>query len=169
MENIAPVVVAYIDGTNMHLSTVNMGWKIDHYRFRVLLRDLYHVQTAYYFLGYVAQYDSLWNSLKRAGYEMVNIEPTRLPNGDIKGNCDSDLVFKAMLDFPKYDKAVLVASDGDYRCLVDHLKTTGKLERVVACSRGGCAVKLKKAAGSLIDFLDDFRPKTEYIKKGATP
>lgn len=67
-----------------------------------------------------------------------------MPDGTIKGNCDADLVFKAMFDFYEtgYDEAVIVASDGDYKSLVEHLKATGKLRRVIGCSWGSCARKL---------------------------
>ena len=161
-------IFAYIDGTNLHLSAENMGWHLDYRRFRKLLKDKYAVTKAYYFLGYVAKYKNLYTGLQEDGYEVVNIEPTILPNGTIKGNCDADLVFKAMFDFYEtgYDKAIIVASDGDYKSLVEHLKARGKLGRVIACSWGGCANKLKKAAGTLIDFLDNFRDKVEYKQSG---
>ena len=160
-------VVAYIDGTNLHLSAVNMGWDVDYGRFRKLLEDKYDVDIAYYFLGYIAKYRNLYRGLERDGYEVVNIEPTILPDGSIKGNCDADLVCKALVDLYEcgYDKAVIVASDGDYKSLVEHLKDKGKLARVIACSREGCAKKLSKAAGTEIDFLNDFRAKVEYKRK----
>ena len=91
--------------------------------------------------------------------------PTILPDGSIKGNCDTDLAVKAMANFGKYDKAIIVASDGDYESLVEYLKSNDKLERVIGCSRGGCAGKLRRAAGVKIDFLDDFRDKVEYKRK----
>ena len=156
---------AYIDGTNLHLSGKNMGWDIDYRKFRKFLTDKYNVEIAYYFLGYVEKYRNLYNGLRRDGYEVINIEPTILPDGSIKGNCDADLVCKAMADFAKYDKAIIVASDGDYKSLVEHLKSNDKLGRVIGCSRGGCARKLKKAAGTQIDFLNDFREKVEYKRK----
>ncbi len=148
-----------------------MGWRLDYRRFRKLLEDTYGVTTAFYFLRYVEKYRNLYAGLQRDGYEVVNIEPTVLPDGTIKGNCDADLVFKAMFDFYEtgYDRAVIVASDGDYRSLVEHLKVTGKLERVIACSWGGCARKLKEAAGTQIDFLDNLRAKLEYKRERGTP
>lgn len=55
-------VVAYIDGTNLHLSTMNMGWRLDYRRFRKLLEDKYAVTVAYYFLGYVEKYKNLYGT-----------------------------------------------------------------------------------------------------------
>ena len=158
-------VFAYIDGTNLHLSTKNMGWDLDYRKFLKLLEDKYDVDTAYYFIGYVEKYKKLYKGLREDGYEVIHMNPTILPDGSIKGNCDTDLTVKAMADFGKYDKAVLVASDGDYESLVEYLKNNSKLKRVIGCSRGGCARKLKRVAGVNIDFLNDFRQKTEYKRK----
>jgi uncharacterized LabA/DUF88 family protein len=162
----AEKIFAYIDGTNLHLSTVNMGWKLGQRRFRQFLKDKYGVTIAYYFIGYVEKYKNIHDNLRRNGFTLITFIPTIKPNGEIKGNCDANLVTKAMIDFAEYDKAVIVASDGDYEDLVKHLKNKNKLERVIACSRGGCARKLQRAAGSLIDYMDDFKEKIEYKPKG---
>jgi hypothetical protein len=42
--------LAFIDGQNLHLGTMENKWKIDHYKFRVYLRDKYHIDEAHYFL-----------------------------------------------------------------------------------------------------------------------
>jgi len=76
-------VFAYIDGTNLHLSAINMGWYLDYRRFRQFLADKYGVETAYYFIGYVEKYKNLYNGLKKDGYKVVNIEPTILPDGSV--------------------------------------------------------------------------------------
>jgi uncharacterized LabA/DUF88 family protein len=126
---------------------------LDYRKFRRFLADKYDVKIAYYFIGYVEKYKNLYNALKKDGYEVVNIVPTVLPDGSIKGNCDADLVCQCMADLAKYDKAIIIASDGDYKRLVEHLKSKNKLERVIACSRGGCARKLKKLQVFKLIFL----------------
>ena len=35
-------------------------------------------------------------------------------HGKAKGNVDAELVLQAMIDFPDYEKAVIVTSDGDF-------------------------------------------------------
>lgn len=42
--------LAFIDGQNLHLGTAENGWKIDHKKFRIYLKDKYHIEEAYYFL-----------------------------------------------------------------------------------------------------------------------
>ena len=164
------VILSEVSGSklafrNCLLSVKNMGWNLDYKKFRTLLSDKYDVEIAYYFIGYVEKYKGLYAGLKKDGYEVMNIEPTILPDGNIKGNCDGDLIVEAMANFAKYDKAIIVASDGDYKRLVEYLKSNSKLERVIGCSRCGCAVKLKRIAGNQIDFLDDFGQKVEYKQK----
>ena len=36
---------AFIDSQNLNLSILSLGWKLDFQRFRVYLRDKYHVQS----------------------------------------------------------------------------------------------------------------------------
>ncbi len=47
--------IAYIDGQNLFMGTTKSAnpWKVDLSRFRIYLRDLYQVDRAYYYLGYV--------------------------------------------------------------------------------------------------------------------
>ena len=153
---------AFIDGNNLHLTTMNLGWKLDERKFRVFLNEKYCVNVAYYFIGYIEDNDLLYASLRRKGYELKFKEVSLDDNKDIKGNIDTNLVLQAMLDINTYDKAVIVSSDGDFACLVEYLISKDKLKRVLACSREGCSGLLKRAAGTKIDFLDDLRNKLEY-------
>ncbi len=73
-----------------------------------------------------------------------------------------------MIDVNKYDGAVIVTSDGDFTCLVKHLNTIGKLERLLAASKLGCSRYLRRAAGNKIDYMDNLRNKLEYKMK-STP
>ena len=40
---------AFIDGQNLYRG---LDWDLDYARFRVYLRDKYHIEEAYYFIGY---------------------------------------------------------------------------------------------------------------------
>jgi hypothetical protein len=60
--------LAFIDGQNLHLGTAENGWKIDHKKFKIYLKDKYH-EEAYYFFGYVSEeQQSLYNNLQKAGF-----------------------------------------------------------------------------------------------------
>jgi uncharacterized LabA/DUF88 family protein len=142
-----------------------MGWQMDWRRLRIYLAEKYGVGKAYYFIGFVRGNEDLYSSLTAYGYSMI-FKPVLVRNGvEPKGNCDAEMVLQAMIDLDKYEKAVIVTSDGDFACLVRHLKDLGRLERVLASSRTGCSHLLKKAAGNQIDFVDNLRSKLEYKKK----
>jgi len=100
--------------------------------------------------------------LQKAGYVLV-FKPT-IPDddGNVKGNIDADLVLQAMLDFPNYDQAIIVSSDGDFYSLVKHLYQNNKLRFVMSPYIDTCSTLLKKEAKERIVFMDNLRGKLEY-------
>jgi uncharacterized LabA/DUF88 family protein len=158
---------AFIDGNNLNLGMKGLGWKLDYARFRRYLKEKYKVKTAYIFLGYVASFQPLYSSLQKYGYVLI-FKPT-IPDGDgnVKGNIDANLVLQAMIDFAKYDKALIVTSDGDFYCLVDHLIENQKLEKVISSHIKNCSSLLRKSAKGKIVFMDSLRKKLEFKRKNA--
>ncbi|MFA6897550.1 MAG: NYN domain-containing protein [Patescibacteria group bacterium] len=156
---------AFIDSQNLNLGIKSLGWKLDHKRFRIYLREKYKVEIAYLFIGYIPENQDLYSSLQECGYVLV-FKPT-LPdkNGDIKGNVDADLVLQAMLDYEKYDKAVIVTSDGDFYSLVKYLYKQNKLRFVMSPYVKTCSVLLKKTAREKIVFMDNLKEKLGYKEK----
>lgn len=104
---------AFIDGQNLNLGTQFMGWKLDFKKFRIYLREKYGVETAYYFIGFVEGNSELYKGLQPDGYILLFKPTFRHDDGKVKGNCDAELVLQAMIDFNKYDKAIIVTGDGD--------------------------------------------------------
>lgn len=86
-------------------------------------------------------------------------------DGHIKGNIDADLVLQAMIDYKKYDKAIIITSDGDFYSLVKYLYEHHKLFFVMSPYVRTCSVLLKKSAKEKIVFMDNLRKKIEYKKK----
>ena len=152
---------AFIDSQNLNLGIQSLGWKLDYTRFRRYLKEKYSVTTAYLFIGFVPGNQALYDSLQKAGYILV-LKPT-IPDeaGNVKGNVDADLVLQAMLDFPDYDDAIIVSSDGDFYSLVDHLYKNRKLRFVMSPYVKTCSTLLKKAAKEKIVFMDNLRRKLE--------
>ncbi len=70
-----------------------------------------------------------------------------------------------MLDYNKYDKAIIVTSDGDFYSLVKYLYKNNKLERVISPYVKTCSVLLKKTAKEKIVFMENLRKKLEYKEK----
>lgn len=161
---------AFIDGQNLHLGIAELGWRLDWKRFRIYLQEHYHVGRAYYFLGYIHDNQPLYTRLQNAGFTLIFKDVTYRGDGKPKGNVDAELVLQAMIEYPNYDRAVVVTSDGDFACLVRYLYEQAKLERVLSPNRKGCSALLKRAARERLDFLQEARTKIEYKKvEGAPP
>jgi len=156
---------AFIDSQNLNLGVQSMGWKLDWRKLRVYLKEKYDVEIAYLFIGYLPENQSLYSSLQKAGYVLM-FKPI-LPDvdGGVKGNVDADLVLRAMIDYQRYHKAVIVSSDGDFYSLVKYLYENVKLEKVISPYVKTCSVLLKKTAKERIVFMDNLRKKLEYKRK----
>ena len=66
----------YIDGQNLHLGTASaeVPWTLDLYKFRVYLREKYHVEKAFYYLGYVQEgikIERLYENIQNAGFILL--------------------------------------------------------------------------------------------------
>ncbi|MCJ7740841.1 NYN domain-containing protein [Candidatus Microgenomates bacterium] len=135
-------VYAFIDSQNLNLGTcVNIyrnkkliykGWKLDFKKFRQYLTDKFRATKALLFIGYISQNRKLYKYLESCGYDLV-FKPTVTDNyGKPKGNIDAELVLhSAAIEYPRYDKAIIVSGDGDFYCLHQYLKNRGKLLRII--------------------------------------
>jgi uncharacterized LabA/DUF88 family protein len=154
---------AFIDSQNLNLAVKDQGWTLDFKRFRVYLRDKYHVAKAFLFIGYVSTNQDLYVALQDYGYILV-LKPTLcLPSGKVKGNVDAELVLHTMIEYPNYDKAVVVTGDGDFYCLVDHLKRHDKLEKLIVPDEKRYSSLLRRFISD-IAFMNGLRAKLEYRK-----
>lgn len=158
---------AFIDGQNLNLGIQELKWKLDFQRFRVYLREKYGVETAYYFIGYIKENQELYRALQKAGYILIFKEVLIYQDGKTKGNCDAELVLQAMIDYKKYNKAVIVSGDGDFACLVRYLNKKEKLERVVVPDINRYSALLKKAAAKHLDSMNDLKSKLAYMRRPA--
>ncbi|MFH0856293.1 MAG: NYN domain-containing protein [bacterium] len=156
---------AFIDSQNLNLGVQSLGWKLDYRKFRAYLKEKYNVNVVYLFIGYIPTNQDLYSSLQTAGYILV-FKPT-IPdeNGEIKGNVDADLVLQAMVDYEKYDKSIIITSDGDFYSLVKYLYHQNKLKFVMSPYIKTCSALLRKNAKEKIIFMNNLRKKLEYIKK----
>lgn len=153
---------AFIDAQNLNLGVRDLGWQLDFKKFRVYLHDKYGVQKAFLFIGYIDGNQSLYQSLQECGYILVFKPILKDKDGRAKGNVDADLVLHAMIEYPNYDKAVIVSSDGDFYSLVEYLYDGKKLQIVLAPNREKCSILLKRKAKEKIEFLDTLRGKLAY-------
>jgi uncharacterized LabA/DUF88 family protein len=154
---------AFIDSQNLNLAIREQEWKLDYKRFRVYLHDKYHVTKAFLFIGFVSTNQDLYLSLQDYGYLLVFKPTLYLPSGKVKGNVDAELVLHTMIEYPNYDKAVVVTGDGDFYCLVDHLKKHDKLEKLIVPDEKRYSSLLRRFIPD-IAFMNGLRAKLEYRK-----
>ena len=152
---------AFIDSQNLNLSIRDQGWKLDFKRFREYLRDKYDVAKAFLFIGYIPINKSLYTSLQEYGYILIFKPTLPLPDGNVKGNIDAELVLHSMIEYPNYDKAVIVSGDGDYHCLVEYLKRQGKLHKLIIPNRYKFSSLLRKFAPDMA-YMNDLKGKLGY-------
>lgn len=153
---------AFIDGQNLNLGIRSLGWRLNYIRFRRYLLEKYLVSAAYYFIGYVPGNQPLYSELQKADYVLVFKSTIPDEGGNVKGNIDADLVLQAMIDFPNYDKAIIITSDGDFYSLIKHLYQNNKLRFVMSPYVKTCSTLLKKEAKERIVFMNNLRKKLEY-------
>lgn len=155
---------AFIDSQNLNLSIRELGWKLDFFRFRVYLKEKYKIKIAYLFIGYLPEKQDLYNSLQKYGYILIFKPTLKYKDGKVKGNCDAELVLQAMIDYPNYERAVIVSEDGDFHCLIHYLVQQDKLEKVLIPNKNSYSALLKKFAEKLA-FMNDLKGKMEYKNK----
>ncbi len=142
-----PNAYAFIDSQNLNMGTQKVGWKMDWRKFRQYLREKHNVTKAYMFIGYVPEFEDMYQQLHEAGYLIVLKQTTDISktNKDdsseakdkpedkklIKGNIDADLVLWAMKELRNYDKAIIVSGDGDFHGLIEYLKQQNKLAHIM--------------------------------------
>lgn len=152
-------VYAFIDSQNLNVGVQKFGWKMDWQKFRKFLTEKYGVTKAFMFIGYVPEFEAMYEQLHEAGY-MIVLKPTYdmtkpLPDAiaetaarearekagaepeekkPVKGNIDADLVLWAMKEISNYDKAILVSGDGDFYSLVEYLETKKRLGNILTPS-----------------------------------
>lgn len=136
MANNAPVQEknwVFIDMQNVYKAVCEQRWKIDWKLFRQFLSQEYKVEKAIVFVGYLKENTHLYKFLQKVGFEIKFREVEELPNGYIDGgNCDTDLAATALNFKHDYDKAIIIADDGDYSQMLKMLKDQNKLKFVLS-------------------------------------
>ena len=134
----------YIDGNNLYRSAKELGFDIDYKKFRGWIRQKYNPTTVYLFIGLVPERVKFYEHLQSCGYVLV-FKQTVSVGEKIKGNCDAELVLKAVSDFytKSFDSCILVTGDGDFGCLVEFLKGNKSIIGILAPDKKKCSFLLR--------------------------
>jgi uncharacterized LabA/DUF88 family protein len=167
---------AFIDSQNLNLGIQRAGFKMDWKKLRAYLKDEHDVETAYMFIGYLPEYEDLYNQMHDYGYLIV-LKPTiemyadpkqekKVDRPPTKGNVDAELVMYAMKEMSNYKKAIIISGDGDFFSLIEYLEKKGRLLHIMTPNWKYST--LLKPFESYIIRLDEQRKKLayrEYSKK----
>jgi uncharacterized LabA/DUF88 family protein len=162
---------AYIDGANLHKGVVSARWDMDYKKFRIWPSEKYGVSRVYLFMGLIPKYNELYVHLQEAGFTLFFKEVVCDGDGKPKGNCDADMVLHAVCDAyeKKFDRAVLVTSDGDYACFVKFLLRQNKFLTILSPHPSKrCSVLLKRT-NARISYIDDQRANLSRVQKEKAP
>ena len=154
---------AFIDSQNLNLAIRELGWKLDFARFRIYLHDKFGVDKAFLFIGYIDANKEMYESLAQAGFVCIFRPTLTQKDGTTKGNCDAELILQAMIEFEKYDKALIVTGDGDFYCLANYLLEQHKLGVLMVPNRHKYSALLKpKRFKPYTRYMNDLKRKLQY-------
>lgn len=120
------------------------------------------MEVAYVFLGFILGNQDLYLMLQRSGFVVVFKEILTTESGEVKGNIDAEMILQAMIDYDRYDQALIVSGDGDFTCLLRYLGQNNKLLGVLAPYEKGLSSLIQKFAGDKVEYLRSLRKKIEY-------
>jgi uncharacterized LabA/DUF88 family protein len=120
------------------------------------------VSKSFLFIGRVNGKKDLYDYLEKSGYQLI-FEPTLVFNDEdkekrIKGNVDAELVLHTMIEIPNFSKAIIVAGDGDYHCLIEYLSNQNKLLHVFIPNRYSYSSLLRRFSDYFV-FVSDLKAK----------
>lgn len=158
---------AFIDMQNLYKGVQERGWKINWKQFREFLKQKYDVTKAVIFMGYVKENAGLYHLLKNAGFVLEFRKVNLLKDGTIDGgNVDADLASYVMDYKSDYNKAIIIADDGDYCRTIESLVRQNKLELVISShSIKDTSYLIKRVASKSILSIESLRPIIEFKSK----
>ena len=153
---------AFIDCQNLWVNK-DKSWQLDWAKFRDYLFKECSVNRAYLFIGFVSGYQKMYQQMQEAGFILI-FKPVLEVNGRVICNIDTEMVLQTMIQLPNFDKAVIISGDGDFTCLVDHLRVTDKLELLIL-PEYSYSQNLEKSARENVSFIANFKSR---ISKNST-
>lgn len=77
------------------------------------------------------------------------------------GNTLKINILHSMIEYPNYEKALIIAGDGDYHCLVDYLTRKKKLLKLMIPDKNKYSSLLRKFMPDIV-FMNDLKAKLQY-------
>ena len=141
----------YIDGNNLYRSAKELDFEIDYKKFRVWITQKYNTKNIFLFIGFLEDRKDFYKYLEDCGFNLIFKEAV-LHEGNIKGNCDAELVLKSVDDFhlKNFDKFILISNDGDFGCLVEFLIKRDSFDTIISPDRKKCSILLRNKTNKIL-------------------
>jgi uncharacterized LabA/DUF88 family protein len=134
----------YYSARNLYKSKVNFAEILKTaIRGRQLVRAIAYVINAD-----IQEQKNFFEALDKIGFEVKSKDLQTFAGGNKKGDWDVGIAMDAIRLSSKLDVIVLVSGDGDFKDLIEHLKSLGCRTEIIAFG--------KTASSKLIDEADDF-------------
>lgn len=149
---------AYIDGANLYKGSKELGFEVDYKKFRGWLRQKYGITRAFVFIGLIQKNAKLYQYLQESGFVLIFKETTVNADGKAKGNCDAELVLKAVSDLyeGKFWNSIIISSDGDFSCLVNFLKEKEAILSILVPHKQKCSILLKRTGVPIVPLDEHY-------------
>lgn len=161
---------AFIDASNIIYGTRDEGWKVDFQKLFRYLKERYKCRKIYYFAGQEKvdlKQQKFYKLLEKFGYNLVLKEVKMYKQEDgrniKKANCDVDLTFYAMRDKEKFNRAIFLSGDGDFKILLEYFLKIKK-EIIVIANFRRTAKEIKILKGIQFNNITVLKETIEFKK-----
>ena len=151
-------VAIFMDGANIYYTQRSMGWNIDAEKLLNYCKEYGEIVEAVYYSGdnNDPKQKGFLNKLAYIGYSLETkpvktIRDWETGNSIQKANLDVEIVLDMFNMVDRYDMAILISGDGDFKRALRQLKARGKEVKVIS-TRGSVATELVHAMG--INYID---------------
>ncbi len=109
----------YIDSANIEFGCKNVGLNLSYKKLFIYLKNKFKTSDINYFVGYIEKRKYIYDQLASYGY-IHQFKEVTTHKGVIKGNVDSEMVLKIVIDIieNKVERIALCSGDGDFSCLI---------------------------------------------------
>lgn len=147
-------VGVYVDVQNLYYSARHLY--SSYVNFGAVLERAINGRQMIEAIGYVVRaeipkQDDFFKALEYAGYQLKSKDLQIFPGGLKKGNWDVGMAVDIIAAASRLDAIVIATGDGDFKELVDYLKSQGVRIEVISFGKS-TATKLKESADEFIDL-----------------
>lgn len=160
-------VALFVYGSNYFYMFKKLGWDIDYKKLLAYCSRYGTVVDAYYYTGDKGDksQDGFFGALQTIGY-VIKTKPLKTITDNSSGqaiqkaNLDIEIALDMINTVNNYDVAVLASGDGDFRTVLELIRSRGKSFEVISSS-GSVARELKDICGMHYVDISTIRPSVE--------